>query len=120
MKVLLTKLRFFENKWDLQEVVFSIFESSGDSNKMFLVFTQDFVSQFQLHSNLSEEEIIQILSVKLQSGGSDRASKMLKFSDILGKKLNLQYTHFKCDNHVNETGGSPKSSEGENCGKCYQ
>ena len=86
MKVLLTKLRFFENKWDLQEVVFSIFESSGDSNKMFLVFTQDFVSQFQLHSNLSEEEIIQILSVKLQSGGRDRASKMLKFSDILSNK----------------------------------
>ena len=31
MKVLLTKLRFFENEWDLQENVFSIFESSGIS-----------------------------------------------------------------------------------------
>ena len=38
-----------------------------------------------------------------QSGGSDRASKMLKFSDVLSKKLSLQYTHFKCDNNVNET-----------------
>ena len=81
MKVLLTKLRFFENEWDLQEMVFSIFESSGDSNKMYLDFTQDFVSQFQLHSNLSEEEIIDILSVKLQSGESDRTSKMLMFSE---------------------------------------
>ena len=101
MNVLLTKLRFFENEWDLQEMVFSIFESSGDSNKMFLDFTQDFVSYFQLHCNLSEEEILQILSMKLQSGGSNRASKMLIFSD-LSQKLTLQYTHFKCDNHVNE------------------
>ena len=83
MKVLLTKLRFFENEWDLQEMVFSIFESSGDSNKMFLDFRQDFVSQFQLHSKLPEEEIIQILSVTLQSGGSDCATKTLKFTDIL-------------------------------------
>ena len=28
MKALLTKLRFFENEWDLQEKVFRIFESS--------------------------------------------------------------------------------------------
>ena len=103
MKVLLTKLRFFENEWDLQEMVFSIFESSGDSIKMVLDFTQDFVGQFLLHSNLSEEEILEVISKKLQSGGSDRASKMLKFSDVLSKKLGLQYTHFKCDNHVNET-----------------
>ena len=85
MKVLLTKLRFFENEWDLQEMVFSIFESSGDSNKIVLGFTHDFVIQFLLHSNLSEEEILEVLSKKLQSGGSDRASKMLKFSDVLSK-----------------------------------
>ena len=40
MKDLLTKLHFFENVWDLQEMVFSIFESSGDSNKMVLDFTR--------------------------------------------------------------------------------
>ena len=79
-----------------------VFSSSGDSNKMFLDFTQVFVSQFQLHSDISGDEILEILSVKLQSGGSDRANKMLKFSD-LNKKLCLQYTHFKCDNHVNES-----------------
>ena len=70
---------------------------------MVLDFTQDFVSQFLLHSNLSEDEILEVPSVTLKSGGSDRASKILKFPDVLSKKLGLQHTHFKCDNHVNET-----------------
>ena len=103
MKVLLTKLRFFENEWDLQEMVFSIFESAGDSEKMVEDFTEDFIREFKANSSLSREEIIDVLGRKLQSGGSDRASKMMKFARVLQEKLAHNYVHFKCDNHVNET-----------------
>ena len=42
LKVLVTKLRFFEGDWDLQEFVFSIFESSGTSGKIMDDFTEYF------------------------------------------------------------------------------
>ena len=65
-------------------------------------FVEDFISQFQVCSSLSRAEVMQILSRKLISGGSDRASKILKFSKLLKNKLS-NYIHFKCDNHVTET-----------------
>ena len=79
LKVLFSKLRFFESGWDLQELVFSIFESSGSSEKMLDDFTEDFVRTFTRHSNLSKEEILNVLAKKLVCGGSNRASKLLKF-----------------------------------------
>ena len=102
-KVLPTKLRFFENEWDLQEMVFSIFESCGDSENMVENFTEDFIKQLEAHSSLSREEITEVLSKKLQSDGSDRASKMMKFAKVLQKKLAHNHVHFHCDNHMNET-----------------
>ena len=43
LKVLLAKLRFFENDWDLQEMTFSIFESTGTCEELANAFTDDFV-----------------------------------------------------------------------------
>ena len=102
LKVLLSKLRFFENDWDLQEMTFSIFESTGTSEELANAFTDDFVNQFTKHSDLTEEEVLDLLCKKLFSGGSDRASKMLKFGDIMRERLD-HYVHFKCDNHVSES-----------------
>ena len=79
------------------------FRKFGDSEKMVEDFTEDFIKQFARHSSLSREEIIGVLSKKLQSGGSDRASKMMKFAKVLKEKLVPDYVHFKCDNHINET-----------------
>ena len=44
-----------------------------------------------------------VLSVKLQSGESDSAGRMLNSSYVPSKKLCLQYRHFIVDNHINET-----------------
>ena len=87
---------------------------------MVLDFTRDFVSQFLLHSNLSEDEMLQVLSVKLQYGGSNSTSKIFKFSDVLSKKLGLQYTHLKCRIQVNETAWEEvQKIRKVDGGKCY-
>ena len=46
---------------------------------------------------------MEVLALKLTSGGSDRASKILKFAEDLKKKLKNSYVHFPCDNHMTET-----------------
>ena len=102
IKMLLTKLRFFEKEWDHQENIFSIFESSGTSEQMADDFVEDFISQFRVCSSLSRGEVMQILSRKVISVGSDRGSKISKFSKFLKNKL-PNYIHFKCENHVTET-----------------
>ena len=80
MKVLLTKFRFFEG-WELQEMVFSIFESVGTSEDMEEKFQKDFVEQFKSHTSLGEDQIKEVLRKKLTSGGSDRASKIIKVGE---------------------------------------
>ena len=103
LKTLLSKFRFFENEWDLQEMTFSIFESCGSSDEMLTKFTEDFILQFQTHTALTEQEIVDILALKLGSGGSDRASKILKFAAGIQAKFGNSYVHFPCDNHMTET-----------------
>ena len=83
-------------------MTFSIFESIGTSEMLADAFTNDFVDQFTKHTDLTKEEVLELLGKKLFAGGSDRASKMLKFGDIMKERLN-HYLHFKCDNHVTET-----------------
>ena len=82
MKTLLSKLRFFENEWDLLEMTFSIFESSGTSSEMVEKFTEDFIDQFQAYTKLTKDEIIEVLALKMTSGGSDRAGKILSLRNI--------------------------------------
>ena len=103
LKTLLSKFRFFENEWDLQEMTFSIFESCGSSDEMLTKFTEDFILQFQTHTALTEHEIVDILALKLGSGGSDRASKILKFAAGIQAEFGNSYVHFPCDNHMTET-----------------
>ena len=47
--------------------------------------------------------ILELQSVKLQFGESERAAKFLNISDVLSKKLARGYAHFKRNNHVNKT-----------------
>ena len=67
-------------------------------------FIADFMQQFTSYSNLDEVAVNRLLSLKLRSGGSDRASKMLKFGKLLLKKrVGDNYIHYACDNHQTET-----------------
>ena len=102
MKVLLTKLRFFEKEWDLQEMVSLVSLRAWviNGSGLHTRFRQPVPTSFQPFRRGDHRGV---LSVKLQSGESDSAGKMLKFSDVPSKKLCLQYRHFKLDNHVNET-----------------
>ena len=102
MKVLLIKLHFFEKEWDLQEMVsllsFRAWVVNGSG--LYTRFRQPVPISFQPFRRGDHRGV---LSVKLQSGESDSAGRMLNFSDVPSKKLCLQYRHFKLDNHVNET-----------------
>ena len=65
-------------------------------------FISDFIQQFTANTNLSEDDILRFLSKQLICGGSDRASKILKFAELLSGSAD-SYIHFPCDNHVTET-----------------
>ena len=101
LKCLLTRFRFFEG-YDLQEFVFSIFESVGTSEDMVQKFEQDFINQFLAHTNIKKESILKLIYKKLNTGGSDRASKMICFANKI-EENNPNYTHFPCDPHITET-----------------
>ena len=66
-------------------------------------FIADFMQQFTNYSNLDGVAVNKLLSLKLRSGGSDRASKMLKFGKLLANRVGNNYIHYACDNHQTET-----------------
>ena len=88
---------------EFTRIFFSIFESSGDSTIMEKDFIADFMQQFTSYSNLDEVAVNMLLRLKLRSGGSDRASKMLKFGKLLKNRVGDNYIHYACDNHQTET-----------------
>ena len=100
MKPLLAKVRFPENR-EIQNFVFLIFESVGDSESMYEKFLQGLIRVFEAH-NSTEEEVIRMLNKKLVYGTTDRASKIMKFGSLLEDMLD-HYIHIACDNHITET-----------------
>ena len=100
MKTLLAKVRFPENG-EIQNFVFNIFESVGDSESMYAKFLQGLIKDFEAN-NSTEEEVKRMLNKKLVYGTTDRASKIMKLGSLLEDMLD-HYIHIACDNHITET-----------------
>ena len=54
------------------------------------------------HCESRKKEILDVLARKLGCGGSDRASKILKFGEFLIGALD-NYSHYAYDNHITDT-----------------
>ena len=74
----------------------------GTQKKWQMPSKKIFIKQFQIHTSLIKENVMKLLQQKLTIGGSDRASKIIKYANILGQKMN-NYHHFPCDSHITET-----------------
>ena len=100
LKMMLTKIRLMEN-WELRELVFSVFESCGTSEKTASSFLSNLIEEFLSHSNLNKEQVKSFIASSLVGGGSDRANKMLKYNKILSD-FTKNYITWNCDNHMCE------------------
>ena len=64
MKTLLSKIRFIENG-NVQEFVFTLFESTGDSENMYKKFLETILKTFGTEEDFDREEVMQLLKKKL-------------------------------------------------------